>query len=237
MKFPIPLRRGHLIQRYKRFLADIDLESGERITASCPNTGAMLGLSAPGTMVWVSEHDSSTRKYRHCWELSESDLGGDIELVGINTAHPNKLVTEAIGAGRIAELAGYPSLRNEVKYGEASRIDILLGGDARGLCYVEVKNVHLMRAKGRAEFPDSVTTRGAKHLRELAAMVAAGHRAAMMFLIQRGDAETFSLARDIDPNYGFAFDMARAAGVEMLAYRCAISPDGISVANPVEVIG
>jgi sugar fermentation stimulation protein A len=237
MKFPIPLRRGRLIQRYKRFLADIDLESGERITASCPNTGAMLGLSAPGTMVWVSEHDSSTRKYRHCWELSESDLGGDIELVGINTAHPNKLVTEAIGAGRIAELAGYPSLRNEVKYGEASRIDILLGGDARGLCYVEVKNVHLMRAKGRAEFPDSVTTRGAKHLRELAAMVAAGHRAAMMFLIQRGDAETFSLARDIDPNYGFAFDMARAAGVEMLAYRCAISPDGISVASPVEVIG
>jgi sugar fermentation stimulation protein A len=237
MKFPIPLRRGRLIQRYKRFLADIDLESGERITASCPNTGAMLGLSAPGTMVWVSEHDSPTRKYRHCWELSESDLGGDIELVGINTAHPNKLVTEAIGAGRIAELAGYPSLRNEVKYGEASRIDILLGGDARGLCYVEVKNVHLMRAKGRAEFPDSVTTRGAKHLRELAAMVAAGHRAAMMFLIQRGDAETFSLARDIDPNYGFAFDMARAAGVEMLAYRCAISPDGISAANPVEVIG
>lgn len=237
MRFPSPLRRGRLLQRYKRFLADIELDCGERITASCPNTGSMIGLSAPGTMVWVSEHDSPTRKYRHCWELSESDLGGNIELVGINTGHPNKLVTEAIRGGSIAELAGYPALRNEVKYGEASRIDILLDGDARGLCYVEIKNVHMMRAKGRAEFPDSVTARGAKHLRELAAMVAAGHRAVMMFLVQRGDAETFHLARDIDPNYGFAFDMARAAGVEMLAYRCRISPDGIAVDRAIEVAG
>lgn len=237
MKFSSPLRRGRLLQRYKRFLADIELESGERITASCPNTGSMLGLSAPGTMVWVSENDSPTRKYRHCWELSESNLGGDIELVGINTGHPNKLVGEAIAAGSIAELAGYPTLRNEVKYGEASRIDILLDGDARGRCYVEIKNVHMMRAKGAAEFPDSVTARGAKHLRELAAMVEAGHRAVMMFLIQRADAETFALARDVDPNYGFAFDIARDAGVEMLAYRCRIGTDAISIDRSVEILG
>lgn len=236
MRFPAPLVRGRLVQRYKRFLADVTLDSGETVTATCPNTGSMIGLIEPGSVVWLSESDSPTRKYRHTWEMVEADLGQGPYLVGINTSRPNALVAEAIGAGLIAGLDGYPELRREVKYGQNSRIDLLLECASKGRCYVEIKNVHMMRRAGVAEFPDSVTQRGAKHLLELADMVRAGHRAVMVFLIQRGDALRFDLARDIDPRYGEAFDMARAAGVEMLAYRCRLSPEEIVVdcAVPIE---
>src|SRR5262249_35809769 len=162
--------------------------------------------------------------------------GGGVELVGINTAHPNRLAGEAIAAGLIPELSGYDIIRAEVKYGANSRVDFLLEGKAREPCYVEIKNVHLMRAPGLAEFPDAVTKRGAKHLAELCAMVAAGKRAVMLFLIQIGSARRFKLARDIDPAYGAAFDAARALGVEALAYRCAITCEGIEVAQPVPVV-
>lgn len=237
MQFPSSLRRGRLVQRYKRFLADVVLDTGETVTATCPNTGSMLGLTAPGSIVWLSESDSPTRKYRYTWELVEADLGKGPAIVGINTAHPNRLVAEAIEAGRIKELKGFPTLRREVKYGvEKSRIDLLLECPRQGLCYVEIKNVHLSRRAGLAEFPDSVTERGAKHLRELAGMVAAGHRAVMLFLVQRSDTTRLTLARDIDAAYGEAFDAARAAGVQTLAYRCATSPAGITVdkAIPIE---
>jgi sugar fermentation stimulation protein A len=236
MKFTHPLVPGILIQRYKRFLADVTTAGGVTVTASCPNTGSMLGLTKPGSKVWLSESDSPTRKYRHTWEMIEADLGTGPHLVGINTGRPNALVTEAIETGTIAELAGYPMLRREVKYGLDSRIDVLLSGrrDNRD-CYVEVKNVHLMRENGLAEFPDSKTERGAKHLRELANMVGEGHRAVMVFLVQRSDAESFKLARDIDPAYATAFQAAAASGVEMLCYKCQLSPTEIAVEKRIEI--
>ena len=151
MLFPSPLLRGTLLQRYKRFLADVKLDTGETVTATCPNTGSMKGLTAPGSIVWLSTSDSPTRKYRHTWELTETDLGAGPTLVGINTGHPNGLVAEAIATGRVAALAGYGDLRREVRYGESSRIDILLKELGRPLCFVEVKNVHLSRRPGLAE--------------------------------------------------------------------------------------
>jgi sugar fermentation stimulation protein A len=229
MKFPVPLLRGRLVKRYKRFLADVILDTGEEVTTTCPNTGSMMGLLSPGATVWLSQSDSPTRKYKHTWELVEAVFGDHREIVGINTNHPNKLVTEAIEGGRIKELKGYGSLRREVKYGQNSRIDILLEDAKKGLCYVEIKNVHMMREAGRAEFPDSVTERGAKHLAEMSDMVASGHRAVMLYLIQMSSPASFELARDIDPKYGAAFDKARAAGVEAMAYRCRLSPEEIAV--------
>lgn len=237
MKFPSPLLQGRLIQRYKRFLADITLADGTTVTATCPNTGAMLGLTAPGSTVWLSESDKATRKYRHTWEMVEADLGAGPVMVGINTGHPNALVTEAIAAGRIPQITGYSSLRREVKYGLNSRIDILLEEQGKAPCYVEIKNVHLMREAGLAEFPDSKTERGVKHLGELAAQVEGGCRAVMIYLIQRADAQTFDVARDIDPAYAAAAKAARTAGVEMLAYRCRLSPEGIEVDAEVALRG
>jgi sugar fermentation stimulation protein A len=234
MRLP-PLTRGTLIQRYKRFLADVRLDDGRLVTATCPNTGSMLGLAHPGSTVWLSESDSPTRKYRFTWELVEADLGRGAELVGINTGHPNKLVAEAVAARRIRALAGYPTLRREVRYGQASRIDLLLECRKKGLCYVEIKNVHLSRRPGLAEFPDSVTARGVKHLAEMSAMVRQGHRAVMVFLIQRSAARRLQLARDIDPAYGAAFDAARAAGVEAIALRCRVGTDEIAVDRPVPI--
>jgi sugar fermentation stimulation protein A len=231
MKFPTPLLRGRLVQRYKRFLADVDLDDGQRVTATCPNTGSMRGLTEPGSIVWLSESDSQTRKYRHTWEMVEVDLGKGPVLVGINTGHPNALVSTAIAAGAVAPLSGYARLRREVKYGVNSRIDILLEDDARPPCYVEIKNVHLMRKSGLAEFPDSVTARGVKHLHEMADMVREGCRAVMVFMVQRSDATKLALARDIDATYGEAFDQAQAAGVEALALRCRLTPEAIEVDN------
>ena len=236
MQFPAPLVRGRLVKRYKRFLADVVLDGGRPVTATCPNTGSMMGLVDPGAVVWLSESDSPTRKYRHTWEMLEVDLGKGPSLVGINTGHPNKLVAEAIAAGRIKDLAGYPTLKREQKYGRNSRIDILLECPAKGTAYVEIKNVHMMRRHGLAEFPDSVTERGAKHLAELSDMVRAGHRAVMLFLIQRADATRLALARDVDPGYGEAFDAARAAGVEAMAWRCRMSPEAIAVDKAVRIV-
>ena len=236
MKFPAPLLHGRLLKRYKRFLADVTLDGGETITASCPNTGSMIGLTEPGLSVYVSAYDSPTRKYRHTLELIEVAQKGKTTLVGINTALPNRIVTEAITAGRIPQLSGYAGLKGEVKYGVNSRIDILLDDQKRGLCYVEVKNVHMLRKPGLAEFPDSVTERGAKHLVEMSAMVASGHRAVMVYLVQRGDAKQFTLASDIDTNYAQAFAKARAAGVEALACRCQITPAGIAIKDLIPII-
>jgi sugar fermentation stimulation protein A len=233
MKFATPLIRGRLIRRYKRFLADVMLDDGREVTATCPNTGSMLGLTTPGSIVWLSVSDSPTRKYPHTWEMVEADLGAGPGLVGINTNHPNRIVAQAITSGAIPELSGYATLRREVKYGLSSRIDILLEDPSKPLCYVEIKNVHLARKLGLAEFPDSVTERGVKHLIELSAMVAAGHRAVMLYLIQRRDAERFAFAQDIDPRYVAAFEAARAAGVEALAYACDVTPEGIEIIRPV----
>ncbi len=236
MRFATPLVSGSLIKRYKRFLVDVALADGSTITASCPNTGSMMGLTSPGIRVWVSEHDSPTRKYRHTLELVEDAISGRPNAVGINTGHPNPIVAEAIEARKIKSLVGYASLRREVKYGVNSRIDILLEDERGARCYVEIKNVHLSRRKSLAEFPDSVTSRGAKHLGELSAMVADGHRAVMLFLIQRADVTRLSLADDIDPAYAKAYDAAIAAGVEPIAYRCKVSPEEIVLDRQVAIV-
>jgi len=237
MRFTEPLIPAILVRRYKRFLADVVLPSGEEITAHVANPGAMIGLAAPGSRVWLSKSAKVGRKLPYSWELVEVDFGTGPELIGINTAHPNILVAEAIAAGAVPELAGYAATRREVRYGKNSRVDFLLEGPGRPPCYVEVKNVHLMRKPGLAEFPDSVTARGAKHLDELAAVSAAGARAVMLFLIQIGSAARFALARDLDPAYGAAFDRARSAGVEALAYRCLIEHRAITLAGPVPIVG
>lgn len=242
MRFSSELIPATLLRRYKRFLADVELADGSLTTVHVANPGGMIGLQAPGSRVWLSRSPNAKRKLPHSWELVEVDFGHGAELVGVNTAHPNTLVAEALAARLIPELASYESIRREVAYGEgafggASRIDFLLEGEGRPPCYLEIKNVHLMRRPGVAEFPDSVTARGARHLDELAAMAAVGARAVMLYVVQIGSAETFSLARDIDPAYGRAFDRARAAGVEMLAWRCRLTPEGIDLLQPIPVAG
>ena len=235
MRFPAPLVPARLVKRYKRFLADVVLDTGEALTAHVANPGAMTGLAAPGARVWLSKSVDPKRKLPYSWELVEVDFGAGPELVGVNTAHPNPLVAAAIAQGAIAELAGYETIRREVKYGRASRVDFLLEGTNRPPCYVEVKNVHLMRKPGLAEFPDSVTVRGAKHLDELGEVVAGGGRAVMLYLIQICSAQRFALARDFDPAYGLAFDRARARGVEAIAYRCTVASEGLELAAPVPI--
>ena len=236
MKFPAKLVKGRLLKRYKRFLADIELDSGEQVTAHCANPGSMLGLKDPGITVWVSPAQNPERKLKWDWQLSEIEIHGRKATVGINTNHPNGIVAEAIEAGRVSELTGYANAKREVKYGKNSRIDILLSDDTKAPCYVEVKNVHLLRDKALAEFPDSVTARGAKHLGELAEMVKDGHRAVMFYLVQRDDADHMRLADDIDPAYAEAFTKAHKAGVEALAYCCKLGVEGIELDRRIEFI-
>jgi sugar fermentation stimulation protein A len=237
MRFVAPLVPATLLQRYKRFLADVRFDDGREITAHVANPGAMLGLNAPGARVWLSKSDNPKRKLAYSWELVEADFGAGSELVGVNTGHPNHLVAEALAAKQIAPFAQYPGIRREVKYGKNSRVDFVLEGGGLRPCYLEVKNVHMMREPGRAEFPDAVTARGAKHLDELAAMAAAGTRAAMLFLVQIGSAKSVSLAADIDPAYKRAFDRAIAQGVEAHALVCRISLQGIEAEAAVPVLG
>jgi sugar fermentation stimulation protein A len=233
MQFKSPLTRGKLIKRYKRFLADVVLDSGETITAACPNTGSMLGLTEVGNCVWLSLSESPTRKYPHTWELVEIPNQG---LVGINTAQPNYIVTEAIIQQKIPALAGYASTRNEVKYGQSSRIDVLLEDSNRPPCYVEIKNVHFFRKPGLAEFPDCVTERGTKHLVELSNMVNAGARAVMVYLIQCQKPSRFALADDKDRVYFNEFKKARIAGVEALALTCHVSTSEITVDRKIPIL-
>ena len=237
MHFPSPLIPATLIRRYKRFLADVSLDDGSETTVHVANPGSMLGLVEPAARVFLSKSANAKRKLPLSWELVEVDFGAGPEWVGVNTGHPNRLVEEAILASRIPSLADYPRLRREVKYGKASRVDFLLERDGAPPCFVEVKNVHMMRKPGRAEFPDCVTARGAKHLDDLAAEVARGARAIMVYLVQIGSAESVAFARDIDPAYGAAFDRARAAGVEAVALACRISPEGIEAERAIPVLG
>lgn len=224
MEFATPLIPGILIRRYKRFLADIELEDGRQVTAHCANPGAMTGLAEPGLRVWLEPNDDSRRKLDFAWRLVEL---AEPHFAGIDTGLPNRLVAEALAEGRIPALTGYTSIRREVAYGERSRVDFLLTAAGRPDAYVEVKNAHLMRRAGLAEFPDCVTARGARHLDELARMAQAGHRAVLLYCVQRTDCDRLGLAADIDPGYARAHARAREAGVEMLAHGTRIGADGI----------
>jgi sugar fermentation stimulation protein A len=227
MHLPQPLARGRLIQRYKRFFADVMLDDGASITAHCPNPGAMLGLNQPGLRAWVSPAAGAKRKLAWTLELVEADGG----LVGVNTLRPNGLVAEALANDAIPELAGYTNHRREVRIGEASRVDFLLQGDNRAPCWLEVKNVHLRRSGTLAEFPDCVAARSARHLRELSARVAAGDRAVQLFVVQRMDCDRFAACADLDPVYAAGLGGAARAGVEVLCYDCNISTIDIRLAR------
>lgn len=228
MRFATPLIPGRLIRRYMRFLSEVELEDGRVVKAHCPNPGSMMGLKEPGSRVWLEPNDDPKKKLDWGWRLVELPSG----CVGIDTGAANRIVGAALAAG-LAELEGYDVIRPEVKYGTNSRVDFLLRGSDRRDCYLEVKSVTLSREPGLAEFPDSVTARGTKHLGELTGMVAQGHRAVLLFLIQRSDCNRIDVARDIDPAYGQAFDAARAAGVEMLSFACDVTPEGIEITAPV----
>jgi sugar fermentation stimulation protein A len=235
MQFRAPLVPATLIQRYKRFLADVRFPDDSVATAHCANSGSMMGLKEPGSRVWLAPAVNPKAKLAWSWELIDADLPGGVQCVGINTANPNRLMEEAVRGGRIPELAGYAGFRREVKYGANSRVDALLTDPSRPDCYVEVKNVHMMREARLAEFPDSVTERGAKHLAELSREVAEGRRAVMLFIVQMR-AERFRLAADVDPGYARAFTAARSAGVEALAYTCRVAPDGITVDQRIPIL-
>lgn len=235
MQFRAPLVPATLIQRYKRFLADVRFEDGTVATAHCANSGSMLGLKTPGSRVWLAPAVNPKAKLAWSFELIEADLPGGPQCVGINTANPNRLMEEAVLGGQIPELAGYAGFRREVKYGENSRVDAVLTDPARPDCYVEVKNVHMMREAGQAEFPDSITERGARHLVELAREAGSGRRAVMLFIIQM-QADRFRLASDIDSAYARAFKAARSGGVEALAYNCRVAPDGITVDRRIPIM-
>ncbi|MGF1631642.1 MAG: DNA/RNA nuclease SfsA [Kiloniellaceae bacterium] len=225
MRFPEPLIPGRLQRRYKRFLSDVVLDDGAAVVAHCANPGSMLGLAQPGSLVWLSPADNPARKLRYSWELVEAEGA----LVGINTGRANALVGEALDADRVPELAGYDSRRREVRYGTKSRVDFLLERAGTPPCYLEVKSVTLRRGGTLAEFPDAVTARGTRHLAELGIVARQGGRAVLLFLVQRGDCDRVAAAADIDPAYAAALLAAQAAGVEILCYKCNLSPVAIAL--------
>jgi sugar fermentation stimulation protein A len=227
MRFQTPLVPARLIRRYNRFLSDAALEAtGEEVRAHCPNPGAMLGLKDPGRRIWLEPNDDPRKKLKFGWRLVELDGG---HMAGIDTSVPNKVVAEALAARAIPGLSAYGTIRPEVKYGTNSRVDFLCTQPGLPDAYVEVKNVHLRRDDDWAEFPDSVTTRGAKHLAELGRMAAEGHRAVMLYLVQRTDCTRLRMAPDLDPAYAAAFDKARGAGVEMLCHGTRIDTGGVTL--------
>lgn len=221
MRFQTQLIPATLIRRYNRFLSDMRLENGEVVRAHCPNPGAMTGLKNEGAICWLEPNDDPKKKLRYGWRLVEVEG----QCVNIDTSLPNRIVQEALEARLIGELLPYDAVLPEQKYSENSRIDFLLNGPA-GDTYVEVKSVTMKRGR-RAMFPDSVTTRGAKHLADLEQMVKSGHCAVMLYLVSRMDCEAFGLAGDIDPKYAAAFDAAREAGIEVLCFDTCISPTDI----------
>lgn len=228
MEFATPLVSATLIKRYKRFLADVRLEDGTEVTAHCANPGSMMGLAEPGMKVWLEPNNDPKKKLRFGWRLVDHENG---HFTGVDTSIPNRALKAALLAHEVPGLPAYDLVRPEVKYGANSRIDFLLSG-AGPDTYVEVKSVTLSRTPGVAEFPDSVTARGAKHLDELAKMVGLGHRAIMFYLVQRTDCTRVTLAADIDPAYQAAFQRASAAGVTVLAQACQITPEAIGLGAP-----
>lgn len=229
MRFQTELVPARLIRRYKRFLADCTLDDGSEVTAHCANPGSMMGLAEPGMRIWLEPNDDPKRKLAYGWRLVEH---ADGHFTGVDTSLPNRAVKAALIAGEVAGLGAYGTVRPEVKYGENSRVDFLLTQPGLPDAYVEVKSATLSRNAGLAEFPDSVTARGTKHLQELAQIARKGHRAVLLFLVQRTDCTAFSVAADIDPTYAAAFAKARTAGLETMVIGTQISPQSITLAAP-----
>lgn len=224
MRFQTPLVPGRLRRRYKRFLADVTLDYGREIIAHCANPGSMMGLAEPGMRVWLEPNDDPKKKLRYGWRLVDHENG---HFTGVDTALPNRMLRAAFDARQVPGLQTFDTLRAEVPYGEKSRVDFLLGRSGHPDTYVEVKSVTLCRTPGLAEFPDSVTARGTKHLKDLADMVHKGQRAMMLYLVQRTDCDRMTLAADIDPAYAAAWQAARQAGVQSLVLDCRISPEAV----------
>jgi sugar fermentation stimulation protein A len=221
------LIEGRLLRRYKRFLADVELPGGEVITAHCPNTGAMTGCAEPGFRVWLSVSESKTRKYPHTWELVETSHG----MACIHSARANQVVKEAFAEGVIPGFEAYPDVRTEVKYGHGSRADLLLEGLA-GRVFVEVKSVTLCDGSGQGLFPDAVSERGRKHLRELAEVRDEQTRAVMFFCALHDGVERVSAAGQIDPKYRDTLEEVMDQGVEVMAWGARISLDGLRLVRP-----
>lgn len=226
--FNPPLVAGTLIQRYKRFLADVALPDGQELTVHVPNSGSMLGIREPGMPVLIQDSQNEVRKLRFTLKMVQAESGA---WVGVDTGIPNQLVTQVVSEQKIPELAGYETFKREVKYGANSRIDLYLTHPDRPACYVEVKNVTL-RAGNAAIFPDGVTSRGVKHLHELMDMVTQGYRAVMFFLVERSDCDVFGTADHIDPLYAKTLRQALDAGVELICYDCTLDPMGIHLRRP-----
>lgn len=229
MRFQTELVPARLVRRYKRFLADCLLADGTEVVAHCANPGSMMGLAEPGTKIWLEPNDDPKKKLKYGWRLVEQEDG---HFVGVDTGLPNRALRGALEARQIAPLAAYGTVRPEVKYAEGSRIDFLLSEPGLPDAYVEVKSVTLSRQPGLAEFPDSVTARGAKHLGNLAQMAAEGHRAVLLYLVQRTDCTGYAVAHDIDPTYAEAHRAATAAGVETLCYGTHITPEEVRLGAP-----
>ena len=232
MRFQTPLVPGRLIQRYKRFLADVELDDGRVVTAHCANPGAMIGLKEPGLRVWLEPNDDPKKKLRFGWRLAQLSNGA---WVGIDTGVPNKVIKEALQAKQISQLAAYNTILQEQKYGSNSRVDFLLKEPGLPDAYVEVKNVNLWRRDDWAEFPDTVTARGLKHLGVLGDMVHAGHRSVLIYCVQHTGCSRFRLAEDLDPAYAAACLGAQARGVEMLYYGCDVSTTEINLRGALQL--
>jgi sugar fermentation stimulation protein A len=234
MRFQTELVPARLTRRYKRFLADCVLEGcGTEVTAHCANPGSMMGLAEPGTRIWLEPNDDPAKKLKYGWRLVDHENG---HYTGVDTSLPNRALKSALERRAIAPLAEYGTVRPEVKYGQNSRIDFLLSEPGLPDAYVEVKSVTLSRAAGLAEFPDSVTARGTKHLEELSRMAQGGHRAVMLFLVQRTDCERFAAAADIDPAYARALTAAVAQGVEIFCLGTDITPESVKIAGPLALM-
>ena len=229
MRFQTELVPARLIRRYKRFLADCRLEDGRDVVAHCANPGSMMGLATPETKIWLEPNDDPKKKLKYGWRLVDHENG---HFTGVDTSLPNKAVKAALEAREIEPLAAYTTVRPEVKYGENSRIDFLLSAQGLPDAYVEVKSVTLSRQTTLAEFPDSVTARGAKHLGELANVARGGHRAFLIYLVQRTDCTHVAMADDIDPTYATAHAAATIAGVETLCIGTHITPQEVTIAAP-----
>ncbi|MBA4098062.1 MAG: DNA/RNA nuclease SfsA [Rhodospirillum sp.] len=232
MQYSQPLIPATLLRRYKRFLADMRMEDGGIITVHCANPGSMLSMAVAGRRCWLSHHTGTARKLEYSWELEEAPTG----CIGINTARANTVVAEALAAGAIPELVGWPVVRREVADGADSRLDFHLsdGGDQE--CWLEVKSVTMSRQAGLAEWPDAKSSRGARHLEALARLANAGAKATLLFLAQRADCSTFRVAGDIDPAYAAAFAAVDRAKVRILAYDCTVSPAGIELRKPLTIL-